>query len=67
MTLHWGPESEKKAVVLCGECKRRFQVRWTMALLGARFNIPVACPHCQAIHDDVVVGAVGNPQVSPLD
>ena len=34
-----------------------------MRELGTRFTVPVDCPYCAAIHDDVAIGAEEPPEV----
>jgi len=53
----------RKASVLCSQCGKTFLVRWRMRELGTRFTVPVHCPYCAAIHDDVAIGAEEAPEV----
>jgi hypothetical protein len=53
----------RKASVLCSQCEGTFLVKWRMRELGTRFTVPVRCPYCAAIHDDVDIGAEEPPEV----
>jgi len=53
----------RKANVLCSSCGKTFLVKWRMREHGTPFTVPVHCPYCAAIHDDVAIGAEEPPEV----
>jgi hypothetical protein len=49
---------ERVATRECSACRGLFGVRSRRSLVGSQLCVPVECPHCGALEDDVVFDAV---------